>query len=191
MTRQNAVVEETPARYAGAVKPRILVVPVAGVALATILLLSGCSFSPFPPAPAPAGGTGGGSSSSGGDGSGDPVVEVPVEDDPIVEVPVDEGSSASIPATFPSDVPLIDGRVAFGVDLGTSWSVMITTADLTAGYDDAKALLTSAEYTTTLDSTTANGSFGVFESTRYLITLSSSDNAQYGNVVAYVVVLKE
>ncbi len=188
MTRENAVVNETPARYAGAVKPRILVVPVAGLALVTSLVLSGCSFSPFPPAPLPGGGTGGGSSSSGGDGSGDPVVE---SGDTIVEVPAEEGSSASIPATFPSDIPLIEGPVAFGMDLGTGWTVMITTSDLGRGYDDARARLISAEYTTELDSTTADGSFGVFENASYLINLTANDNGQYGSVVTYIVVLKE
>jgi len=191
MTRENAVVDETPARYAGAVKPRILVVPVAGLALVTSLVLSGCSFSPFPPAPLPGGGTGGGSSSSGGDGSGDPVVEVPVVEVPADEVTVDEGSSASIPATFPSDIPLIDGPVVLGIDLGTTWTVMISTPDLGRGYDDAKARLISAEYTTELDSTTADGSFGVFESMRYLVTLSAKDDAQFGNAVTYIVILKE
>jgi hypothetical protein len=177
MTRENPVVNETPARYAGAVKRRTLMAPAAGLALAAVLLLSGCSFGPL--LPVPAGGTGGDSSSSGGDGSGDS------GDAPLEPLP-----GAAIPATFPTDVPLIDGPIAFGMDLGTGWSVIITATDLGGGYDDAKGRLLAAGFTSQMDSTTEDGSFGLFTNDKYQINLTASDDAQYGTAVSYVVVLK-
>ena len=44
----------------------------------------------------------------------------------------DTGIATEIPATFPSSVPLIDGEVAAGIDVGTGWSVVIKTDDLGA-----------------------------------------------------------
>lgn len=134
---------------------------------------------------------GGGTGDSGGTGgngqSGAGSNESPTADaDPPAEVEGYEG----VPTSFPGDVPIIDGDVPFGVDLGTGWTVIVATDDTTKAYQDAEAGLTGAGFTSQLSSTTADGSFGVFENDKYTIQLTGANNNQYGPSVTYLVVLK-
>jgi len=149
----------------------------AGVAVAASLLLSGCFALPS----LPGGGTDGSGSSGGSDGS-----------------QTDSGSDSGpddvpeqfqgMPATFPSDIPLIPGEVAFGIDVGTGWSVLISVDDLEADFVDAADRLKGAGYTALLENVAATGSFGAFENDLYQVQVSSQDTPDYGLVVNYLVV---
>jgi hypothetical protein len=142
---------------------------VLGVAAA--MLLAGCSLvSPS----GPTGGTDGGTTSSEAPGG------------------VDLEDFVTLPDSFPSgDVPIIDGGIAFAVDLGTGWSVIIPVADIDASFADASQKLLGAGFENQIDSTTsADGSFGVFTSDKYQINLTATDTADFGPAVSYVVVNK-
>ncbi|CAN5322584.1 hypothetical protein BH11ACT5_BH11ACT5_13350 [soil metagenome] len=133
------------------------------------------------------GGTGGngqsGASDGGSDGAGTSTSTDPGTDTGL------EGYEGK-PATFPGDVPIIDGDIPFGVDLGTGWTVIVPTDDLVAAYKDAEGRLTSAGFTSQVSSTTADGSFGAFDNDKYTIQITASDTNDYGPSVTYVVVLK-
>jgi hypothetical protein len=143
---------------------------ILGLGLAVSLVLAGCA------APSTGGGTGGNGQSGASDPSGT----------------TDNGLQdyAGKPATFPSDVPIIDGPVVFGVDLGTGWTVVVTTDDIVAAYQDAEGRLAGAGFTSQLSSTTDDGSFGSFDSDKYTVQVTANDSADYGPSVTYVVVLK-
>ncbi|MBN9238457.1 MAG: hypothetical protein J0J03_02155 [Leifsonia sp.] len=94
-----------------------------------------------------------------------------------------------LPDTFPSDVPLIEGDVLYGIDVGTGWSIVIARDDIAAGYSDAEALLTAAGFAGS-SSTTADGSFGAFDNDRYTVQITATDSADYGPSVQYVVIKK-
>lgn len=157
-----------------------------GVLLAASLTLTGCSGML---GGGGAGGTGGGGQ-SGSSGGGS------TSTDPGTDGGSDSGDGAGLegyegkPATFPGDVPIIDGQIPFGVDLGTGWTVIVATDDIAAAYQDAESRLTGAGYTSDLSSTTADGSFGSFENDKYTIQVTATDSADYGPSVTYVVVLK-
>lgn len=137
--------------------------------LAVILSLAGCSAAPSAaPTTAP--------DSSSTDQSG--------ADDTGVE------GYEGLPDTFPSDVPIIEGDVVFGVDLGTGWSIVIPRDDIDGGYRDAEALITGAGYTAGVSSTTAEGSFGSFDNDKYTVQITATDSADYGPSVQYVVIKK-
>jgi hypothetical protein len=143
----------------------------AALGIATSILLTGCSFA----APSDnGGGANGGTTSS----------EAPGD--------VDLGDFVTLPESFPSaDVPIIDGGIAFAVDLGTGWSIIIPVADIDASFADASQKLLGAGFENQIDSTTsADGSFGVFTSDKYQINLTATDTADFGPAVSYVVVNK-
>lgn len=93
-------------------------------------------------------------------------VEQAIEDATGGNVDIDVGGGVSIPADFPSDVPLIDAKVFSSVSLGTgaeqSWNILFTVSDANAAYDDAVSKLTSAGFTEVAQSQSAEGSFGTF-----------------------------
>jgi hypothetical protein len=131
----------------------------AVAALVTVLALTGCG------APAPSGG--------GGDGGGGAATSGPA--------PADGGDGAPvIPATFPADVPLIDGDVVYGQDLGTGWVVYIHRDDFLAGYDEAKGLLTGAGFAGDTVNQDETGAFGQFTNDTYTVNLSAGDGADLG-----------
>lgn len=133
------------------------------------------------------GGSGGGSGGAGQSGAsgGSAPSATPTTDDSTGL----EGYEGK-PTTFPGDVPIIDGDIPFGVDLGTGWTVIVKTDDLVAAYQDAEAKLTGAGYTSQLSSTTDDGSFGSFDDDKYTIQVTATDNSEYGPSVTYVVILK-
>ena len=151
--------------------------------LAAALMLTGCS--------GLLGGGSGGSGGTGGNGqsgASDGGTDGDTSTDPGTDTGL-EGYEGK-PPTFPGDVPIIDGDIPFGVDLGTGWTVIVTTDDLVAAYQDAEGRLTSAGFTSQLSSTTDDGSFGSFDSDKYTIQVTATDNSDYGPSVTYVVVLK-
>jgi hypothetical protein len=152
-----------------------------------VLLLSGCS--PFGAGTATGGGTGG----TGQSGGSDPQDESTAQDDPTTESPgdVDLGELGGLPETFPSDeIPIINGDVALGVDLGTGWSLLIRVDDTEAAFADASAKLTAAGFETVAEQSAPEGSFGVFENDKYQVQLTATDTPDGGPSVNYVVVIK-
>jgi hypothetical protein len=104
----------------------------------------------------------------------------------------DEGTSSdvAIPPTFPrDDVPLIDGEVAFAVDLGTGWTVVIEADDVAAAYGDAAELLDGAGFETVANDASPDGTFGQFTSEKYTVNVSATDSPDFGNSVSYTVVI--
>lgn len=182
MTSENPVVPSITDRYAGAVIRRAVTVPLTVVGLVLALGLTGCAGILGGPTGQTGGGTG---------GSFTPEDESP--DDVVVETGTDSGpgvpTTGALPATFPRDVPLIDGPVAFGLDLGTGWTVIIRTDDTASAFEDAQARLTAAGFATEAATTTPDGSFGVFSGESYQITISASETADFGLAVTYVVVI--
>jgi hypothetical protein len=138
---------------------------IAAAVLLTGALLAGCG------APAaPSGGATGdnGAATSGpaapdaGGGSGD-------------------SGELSIPDTFPtSEVPLIEGDVAYSQDLGTGWVVYIHRDDFLGGYDEAKGLLTGAGFAGDTVNSDDTGAFGQFTTDTYTVNLSAGDGAELG-----------
>ena len=182
--------ERTLTGYAGRVtahdirqRPRrrpVVLVGLVGLGLAASLSLTGC----FAPPTITAGGTGGGGQSGQSDGS-----------------QVDESSSSGsssgtegfegLPAGFPSDeIPLIAGDVAFGIDLGTGWTVVIPVADGPSAFADASARLTGAGYESLAEQTQPEGSFGVFQNDKYQVQLTIADTNDFGLAATYVAVLR-
>jgi hypothetical protein len=142
----------------------------AVLGITAAVLLVGCSITP---PSGPSGGTDGGTTSSEAPGDGD------------------LGDFVTLPETFPSaDVPIIDGDIAFAVDLGTGWSLVIPVADTDAAFADASTKLLGAGFENQIESTTtADGSFGVFTTDTYQINLTATDTADFGPAVSYVVVI--
>lgn len=151
----------------------------AGLAIAASAILTGCSIAPSGTA------TGGGTGGSGESGQTDGGTTTT---DPGTDTSLDDYQGA--PATFPTDVPIIDGDIAFGIDLGTGWTVVIPVDDLAAGYADASGKLTAAGFTAQVDSTSPEGSIGVFTNDTYQINVTASATADYGDAVTYVVVVR-
>ena len=168
----------TPKHYAVPVKLSRVAI---ALSVAALLTLAGCSFG----GPT-GGGTGGGGQSGSSDGS---------ESSESTETSTETNSSEGLdgyegkPATFPTDVPIIDGDVVFGVDLGTGWTVIVKTDDVAAAYTNAEAKLTGAGFTAQISSTEPTGSFGSFSSDKYTVQVTSADSADYGPSVTYVVIL--
>lgn len=148
----------------------------AGVALAASLVLSGCSI--FPTAPSNGGGSGG-SGGSGGTTSTDPGTDTGTD------------QYQGVPTTFPKgDIPLISGDVPFGVDLGTGWTVIVKVSDFTASFTQATDKLKAAGFTSQVESSSADGSFGDYVNDKYEVQVTGSKSDQYGPNLTYLVVLK-
>jgi hypothetical protein len=96
---------------------------------------------------------------------------------------------ASIPATFPSEIPLFDGQILQGIDVGTGWSLIFQANDIVPDFTTAADLLEDAGYEAIARSTDGGQGFGNFNNGEYSINLSASDTADYGPVVAYTVVI--
>ena len=152
---------------------------VAGVVLAASLMLSGCSM--LPSAPGSAGGTGG----SGQSGSQSTASSSSTPDGGVVQ------GYGGMPASFPvSDVPIVDGAIPFGIDLGTGWTVIVKVGDVTAAFADAGTRLKAAGYTAQVEQSTAAGSFGDYVNDKYQVQVTAQDAPDYGPSVTYVVVLQ-
>lgn len=138
---------------------------------AVVLLLSGCFGVPSIP---PTGGSEGGGTSGQTDDStsGDEMFQ-------------------GLPATFPTDVPLLPGEVAMGIDVGTGWAVIVLVDDLQTDFEAASALLKGAGFEALTESSSDDGSFGVFENAKYQVQVTASDAEDYGLNLNYLVVKKD
>jgi hypothetical protein len=152
---------------------------VAGVMLAASMILSGCSL-----LPSSSGGTGGtGGSGQSGSESGGSSSSAP--DNGAVQ------GYEGMPATFPvADVPIIDGDIPFGIDLGTGWTVIVKVSDVTAAFAEAGAKLKAAGYTAQVEQGSDAGSFGDYINDKYQVQVTAQDTPDYGPSVTYLVVLQ-
>lgn len=138
----------------------------------TSALLTGCFFSP----PTITGGSGGSGESGQSDGTDDPGTDV--EPDQFV----------GLPPTFPAEIPLIDGEVVFGIDVGTGWSVLVAVDDLEADFTDASQRMKAAGFEALIENMTPDGGFGAFENGSYQVQVTTQESPDYGPVIAYLVV---
>lgn len=162
-------------RYAGPVK-RTRLLALAGVGLTLSLMLTGCFFSPPSIVGGGTGGSGESGQSDGSESNTDPGTDEDLE------------QFAGKPATFPPDIPLIDGEVVFGIDVGTGWSVIISIDDVEADFADASQRLKTAGFEALAENTSADGGFGAFENDTYQVQVTTQDSPDYGLVVNYLVV---
>lgn len=151
----------------------------SALAASIVLLLAGCFFGPSAPQ------TGGGTGGNGQTGQTDDSETQPGDDTGTGDM------FQGVPATFPSDVPLIAGDVPIGVDLGTGWTVVVKVADVEASYAEASELLKGAGFEVLLENSNAEGSFGAFESPAYQVQVTGGDTPDYGLTISYLVVKKE
>ena len=152
-------------------QPRVsILAAVAGIGVVVCLTLVGCS----------------NPTSSGADGSGTAAGDGASSDSP-GDVNLD--AFQGVPTTFPSDVPIIAGDVPMGIDLGTGWSVVVSVGDFAQSYVEASGKLSAAGFTVVQESTSGDGSFGVFENDKYQVQVTASKTNDYGPAVSYVVVL--
>jgi hypothetical protein len=151
---------------------------VVAAILLTTIALTGCGGSA-----APSGGNTGdnGAATSGpADGGGDGGTDAE-----------DLGGETTLPATFPvDDVPLIEGDIAYAIDLGTGWTVYIYRDDFLGGYEEAKGLLLDAGFTGDTIGQDDAGAFGQFTDDGYTVNLQGADDGSFGATVAYTVVKK-
>lgn len=145
-----------------------------------ILAIAGCA--------APGGGSGGGTGGDGSSGQSDGGETSTDSGDTATDGGLDQFEG--LPDTFPADVPIIDGDVAFGMDLGTGWSVVVSTPDFGAGFVEASDALKAAGFTAEVETTETAGSLGVFTNEKYTINVTAADTPDYGPAVTYVVVLR-
>ncbi|MCS0498990.1 hypothetical protein [Protaetiibacter mangrovi] len=122
--------------------------------------LTGCSLIPNPVRDIVEQGTGG-----GGSGSDNPL--------------------GSIPADFPSEVPLVDGDVIAGLKVNDrSWGVTIRVADEAAA-DQAKQLMLDAGFTELIEGASAYEK----DDLKVVIVAGPADDDEGGYAVAYTVVI--
>lgn len=139
------------------------------VVAAAALLLAGCS------APSlPGGSDGGGQSSDDGGGSS-------TENNPL----------GQIPATWPAEIPLPDGEVVAGLDLGTGWSVTIKTDDPQAAWVTTTDALKSQGYEVLQESSADDGSFGVYENDVQQVQVTSLLNDPQEGKVFHIIIAKK
>lgn len=150
-----------------------------GLGLVASLSLTGC----FAPPSSTGGGTGGTGQSGQGDGTdGGTTTSTSSGTDGTEQY-------AGLPSGFPSDeIPIIDGEVVFGIDLGTGWTVIVSVDDLQADYQAAAEKLKAAGYSALAESSSADGSFGAFENGTFQVQVTASETPDYGLTVTYLAV---
>lgn len=143
----------------------------AAAGILAVLLLSGCGLAGSP-APANTGENGAATSGpapEGGDGGADP--------------------NSVVPATFPSDIPLIDGDVLQSADLGTGWVVLFGVTDAIASFNKGADALAGAGFTEDARTTSDTEGFANYTNDAYTVQLSANiDYPEYGQAVSYTVV---
>jgi hypothetical protein len=123
----------------------------------------------------------------GGVSTDDPAVSGPAPDDGAGDGGGDP--NAQIPATFPADIPLVDGEVLESADLGTGWVVLFGVDDAIASFDSGADALVAAGFEEAERTTNETQGFGNFTNELYTVQLSAnSDYPGYGQAVSYTVV---
>lgn len=149
-----------------------LVIALAALALVPVVL-AGCS---LPGADGGSTGDNGAATSGpapedgGGDGGVDP--------------------NTQVPATFPSDIPLIDGEVLESADLGTGWIVLFGVDDAIASFNEGADALAGAGFDEDARTTNDTEGFGNYTNDLYTVQISANvDYPGYGQAVSYTVVM--
>jgi hypothetical protein len=138
--------------------------------LVLIAVLTGCSAAP---SPAPANTGENGAATSGPAPEGDQV----------------GNSDATMPADFPSEIPLVDGELVEAAGLGTGWVLLFRVDDANAGFAEAADALAGAGFTEDARNASETEGFAQYSSDAYTVQLSSNvEYPGYGNAVAYTVV---
>lgn len=105
-------------------------------------------------------------------------VEEAVKDSTGVDVDIDAGGGVSMPADFPSDVPVLDAKLfsSTSVPNGDSktWTILFQVNDPGKAYTDASKQLTDAGFTTTATMEAAEGSFGTFDNGTWNVIVTAA-----------------
>ncbi len=126
-------------------------------------------------------------SGGGGQATDDPAVSGPAPDDGAGDGGGDPNTQ--VPATFPSEIPLVDGDVLESADLGTGWVVLFGVDDAIASFDSGADALAAAGYQEAERTTTETQGFANYTNDEYTVQISANtDYPGYGQAVSYTVV---
>lgn len=133
---------------------------VVGLGLSMALYLSSCSLGP----PSP------GSGNQGVEGS-------------------DSSDSATLPASFPTEVPLFNDNIAFASysEAEASWTVLLASQNLGTEFDLACAQLADSGFTNSFYAQNDADYLATFEDATYKIQLVGREDVEYGPVLDYFV----
>lgn len=98
-----------------------------------------------------------------------------------------EVDTTVVPASFPAEIPLYNGDVAFAVELDAGWSVLLRTSNLNADFDAACTQLAAAGFVNTNYQREGELSSASFTGTMYLIEFTGGENPEHGPVLDYMV----
>ncbi|HEY4152906.1 MAG TPA: hypothetical protein VGM38_06255 [Pseudolysinimonas sp.] len=135
------------------------------VVAATVLLLAGCS------APATVAGPSTTTASASASQSDSPSAS----------------PSPTLPADFPSDIPLIDGDILIASTTSNGWEVWISSSEPIDDFSDAANALQDAGFDPLADQSINGAAGGLFENDTYSITVTAGSDAEYQNAVGYQV----
>lgn len=102
---------------------------------------------------------------------------------------------ASVPADFPSEVPLIDGEVVFGLGVGDANGKVFTVTVKVSGpeaIDTIQSELESAGFTSSFDVDTSDGggATAIYENETWGVLVTVVDDGENGYTATYVVTPK-
>jgi hypothetical protein len=103
----------------------------------------------------------------------------------------------SVPATFPSEIPLISGEIIYGLaitpdDGADGWSVIVK-VDGVGAIDTITAQMEAAGFVKneTIGGTTDEGATAAFESANYNVLVAIANDSTSGSVATYTVAEKD
>lgn len=127
---------------------------ITALVVAASLLVGGCSLLPRIPILNPGGDN---PNSSSGNGNSDDI-----EDNPFLD--------NTVPASFPSDVPLPNLDIYLGLaSTEDSWSIIYFASDLEADFSDVVSLYEADGWETLMNNQAPDGSLGVFKKDPYQV----------------------
>lgn len=103
---------------------------------------------------------------------------------------------AGVPESFPSEVPLIDGEVVFGLGVGDENGKIYTVAVKVSSLDainEIMSQLDAAGFTSPMDFNPSEGGGGtaIYENDTYGILVTVSEDGEHGFLATYVVTPKD
>lgn len=104
---------------------------------------------------------------------------------------VDVELGGSLPADWPQEVPVIEGKISAAAKLGSgsesTWTAQLDAADLAASFEAVKESLDSAGFELVFDYSNGGIYGGSFDNGTYSVTVASTeDSGQY--YITYVVI---
>lgn len=122
--------------------------------------------------------------------------EKAVEDATGGSVDIDAGGGVSMPADWPAEVPVIDAKLftatAIGEGTSRTWTILFQVDDPAKAYDAAKADLVAAGFSTELDSSMAEGSYGQFSNANYSVSVTAAPGVSGEKaILSYTVMPKQ